>query len=182
MPDRRPVPSAKQLYVLRHAKSSWDDSRLEDHERPLSARGRRAARLIGSHLRSEAIVAELVLCSAAQRTRETLAAAGIGGEVVIDPELYAASASGVLERLRRVPPQTASVMLIGHNPTLQILTLRLAAREDDPLIDAVREKFPTGALATLAVGCGWRELDIGAARLTSFIRPRDLENGESGPV
>jgi phosphohistidine phosphatase len=182
MGDRRPMPRAKQLYVLRHAKSSWDNPRLEDHERPLSARGRRAAGLIAAHLRSEAIAPELVLCSSARRTRETLAGVGVGGEVVIDPELYDATASDVLERLRRVPSETASVMLIGHNPTLQILTSRLAAREDDPLLDAMRGKFPTGALATLAFGCGWRELDIGAARLTSFIRPRDLENGESGPV
>jgi phosphohistidine phosphatase len=121
---------------------------------------------------------ELVLCSSARRTRETLAAIGVNSEVVIDPELYGATPSVVLERLRRVPAETASVMVIGHNPGLQLLALRLA-READRLLARAREKFPTGALATLAVDGEWRELDWGAARLTAFLRPRDLETGES---
>lgn len=171
----------KQLYVLRHAKSSWDDPRLEDRERPLSARGRRAAGLMADHLLGHAIVPELVLCSSAQRTRETLAGIGVGDEIVIEPELYAATAFDVLERLRRVPSETASVMVIGHNPSMQDLTLMLAGA-DDRLRDTVRGKFPTGALATLAVGGEWRELDLGAARLIAFIRPRDLEKQEFGPV
>lgn len=171
--------SVKQLYVLRHAKSSWDDPRPEDHERPLSARGRRAAGLMADHLLSEAIAPELVLCSSAQRTRETLAGIGVGGEIVIEPELYGATAYGVLERLRRVPSATASVMVIGHNPSLQDLILMLVP-SDDRLRNAVQDKFPTGALATLTIACEWRELDMGTARLTAFLRPRDLEKRESG--
>lgn len=175
------MPSVKQLYVLRHAKSSWDDPQLEDHERPLSARGRRAAGLMAGHLLGQGIAPELVLCSSAQRTRETLAGIGVGGEVAIEPELYAAAACDVLERLRRVPSETASVMVIGHNPSMQDLTLMLAGA-DDRLRDTVRGKFPTAALATLTVGGEWRALDPGAARLTAFIRPRDLEKREFGPV
>ena len=129
---------------------------------------------MADHLRGQDIAPDLVLCSSAERTRETLAGVGVGGETVIEPELYAATALTVLERLRRVPPETASVMVIGHNPSLQDLTLMLA-HPDDRLRTLVQDKFPTGALATLAIDPEWRELDLGGARLTAFIRPRDLE-------
>jgi phosphohistidine phosphatase len=175
--------ATKQLFVLRHAKSSWDDPVLDDHERPLAPRGQRATRLLAEHLRSRGIEPALVLCSSARRTRETLQGVAPGGEVVIEPELYFASCDGVLERLHRVPDDTPSAMVIGHNPALQILVLRLAGAnggvatvdgDSDGDLDHVRRKFPTGALATLSFACSWRELAAGAATLEGLVRPRDL--------
>jgi phosphohistidine phosphatase len=165
----------KQLFVLRHAKSSWDDPGLDDHERPLAPRGRRAAKLISAYLRAAEIEPALVLCSPARRTRETLESVAPGGEAVIEPELYAASVATVLGRLRRVPPATPSVMVVGHNPSLQMLVARLGRGDvDDPTLTAVRQKFPTGALATLSFACDWSQLDSGCAVLTAFVRPKDL--------
>jgi phosphohistidine phosphatase len=160
------------LYLLRHAKSSWDDERLADRDRPLAPRGRRAAERMARHLRDEGILPSLVLCSPARRTRETLEAVGPGGEVRIEDELYGASEAALLGRLQRVPDAVESVMLIGHNPAMQELAVGLAgagARLED-----VEAKFPTGALATLAVPGGWRELAPGSAELVAFVKPREL--------
>ncbi len=116
----------RRLFVLRHAKSSWDDPGLDDHERPLAPRGRRATELLSRYVRSHGIAPALVLCSTARRTRETLEGVAPGGRVDIDGDLYGADAEDILERLRRVPADTPSVMVIGHNPALQMLVLRLA--------------------------------------------------------
>ncbi|HET6869009.1 MAG TPA: histidine phosphatase family protein [Solirubrobacteraceae bacterium] len=171
------MPSSKRLFILRHAKSSWDDPGLADHDRPLAPRGRRAVEAIAAHLNAEGIMPELVLCSSARRTRETLEGAGVGGEHLIEPDLYGANCQEVLERLHRVPEEIGSVMVVGHNPTLQALVLHLA--DDDAAINGsylveVRRKFPTGALATLTFDGAWQELSPRSARLASYVRPKSL--------
>jgi phosphohistidine phosphatase len=162
----------KHLFLLRHAKSSWEDQDLPDHDRPLASRGRKAAKRVAKHLRDEGISPSLVLCSSARRTRETLERVEPGGDVRVERELYGASASELLERLRRVPDETQSVMLIGHNPAVQELALELAG-DGDRLAD-VERKFPTCALATLSLRGTWGELEAGAAVLVAFVRPKDL--------
>jgi phosphohistidine phosphatase len=172
----------KRLYLLRHAKSSWDDPTLADHDRPLAPRGRRAARVMAEHLRREGIAPELVLCSRSRRTRQTLTAIapGLGesADARIKPELYAASAADLLEVLREVPDEVGSVMLIGHNPGIQDLALSLAG--DGPEIARVRSKFPTAALATLEFRASWRELAPRTAELVSFVKPKELSRGGAG--
>jgi phosphohistidine phosphatase len=169
------MPGSKQLFVLRHAKSSWDDPGLADHDRPLAPRGRRSVGAIAAHVSAAGIAPELVLCSSARRARETLEGIAVGGEHVIEPDLYGASCEEVLERLHRVPEAIGSVMLVGHNPTLQALVLRLADDDADgsSLVD-VRRKFPTGALATLIFYGAWAELSPRSARLTAYVRPKSL--------
>ena len=166
----------KRLYLLRHAKSSWKDTSLPDHDRPLTGRGRRAAKAIARHMRDNGIEPELVLCSTARRARETLdriePALGTG-EVQLEPDLYAASAPALLERLRSVPDSVESVMVIGHNPGLQELGLELA--RTGPAASDLAAKYPTAALATLAFDASsWRELDRDTAELVELVRPRDL--------
>jgi len=168
----------KQLFVLRHAKSSWEDPGLDDHDRPLAPRGRRAVKLLGQHIHDSGITPDLVLCSSSRRTLETLESVAPGGEVLIEPELYAASASEIIERLRQVPDEVGSVMVIGHNPASQTLVLRLVG--DDPAgsdgsdLSDVQRKFPTGALATLRFNCAWSELAPGRAHLAAYVRPKSL--------
>jgi phosphohistidine phosphatase len=168
----------KRLFVLRHAKSSWEEPGLHDHDRPLAPRGRRAVALLAEHLRVNDVHPSLVLCSSSRRTRETLDGVSPGGEALIEPELYTASAATLLERLHRVPESTESVMLIGHNPALQILVLRLAGGHgsvvDGSDLAAAQRKFPTGALATLAFDGAWSELAPGSAELVEFVRPKSL--------
>ena len=167
----------KTLYLLRHAKSSWEDPTLPDHDRPLAPRGRRAATLIAEHLRRQRSTPRLVLCSSSERTRETLKriSAGLRGgvEVRIEERLYTASVRDLLQRLHEVDARVASVMLIGHYPALQELALSLARTGVD--LRRLRDKFPTAGLATLAFRGAWDELAPGAAELIAFVTPRELE-------
>jgi phosphohistidine phosphatase len=138
----------KQLFVLRHAKSSWDDPGLEDHERPLAPRGRRAVKVLAEHFRAEAIDPQLILCSSARRTKETLDGVGLHARTEIEDEPYSASPGQVLERLQRVSDEIGSVMVIGHNPAMQVLVLRLASGTASSELGSssladVKRKFPT---------------------------------------
>jgi phosphohistidine phosphatase len=164
--------AVKRLFLLRHAKSSWDEEGLADRDRPLAPRGRRATKVMARHLRDEKISPSLVLCSPARRTRETLKEVDPGGELEIEDELYGASETELLERLREVPDATESVMLIGHNPAIHDLALSLAG-SGERRADMER-KFPTGALATLTAPDHWRDLGPGSAELVAFVTPKEL--------
>ena len=164
-----------RLLVLRHAKSSWDDPELGDHDRPLAPRGRRAAKAMAEHLRREQVAPELVLCSSALRTRETLdlVSPALGDAAVsVEEGLYAASADNLLARLRAVEDDVDSVMLVGHNPGLEQLALGLAGSGDE--LPEMQRKYPTGALATLDFAGRWRDLAPGSAELTAFVKPKQL--------
>ena len=166
----------RRLLLLRHAKSSWEDPGLADHDRPLTPRGRRACKLVAAHLGSEGIRPDLVLCSSARRTRDTLErispALGDEVEVLIEDALYGASHRALRERLRALADDVGTVMLIGHNPAIQDLALDLAG--DGSEIAGVRRKYPTAALATLEHLGAWQELDAGCADLVAFVRPKEL--------
>jgi phosphohistidine phosphatase len=134
--------------------------------------------VLREHIKANAIEPSLVLCSTARRTRETLAGVAPPGEPLIEAGLYGASAGAIVERLHLVPAQTEAVMVIGHNPAMQMLVLRLVgkrnASSDDENLASVERKFPTGALATLTFECEWSELTAGTAQLTALVRPKDL--------
>jgi phosphohistidine phosphatase len=166
----------KRLYLLRHAKSSWSDPDLPDRERPLAGRGRRAAKAMSRHLREAGVDPDLVLCSPARRTRETLERIEpvFGrGAVRVEPGLYAAGADDLLALVCATPAHVESVMLIGHNPGLEELALVLA--RGSALRDQVSAKFPTAALVTVEFGVAvWGEVSPGTGDVVAFVRPRDL--------
>jgi phosphohistidine phosphatase len=162
--------ATKHLLLLRHAKSSWDDPGLVDHDRPLAPRGRRASRAIRSYLQEHEVPISLVLCSSARRARDTVELVEPGGELQIEDGLYGASAGQLLERLRRVPEDADVVMLVGHNPSIEQLALDLAV---DPGELAGR-KYPTGGLAWLSFAGPWDSLGPAGAELTTFVTPREL--------
>jgi phosphohistidine phosphatase len=165
----------KQLHLLRHAKSSWDDTGIPDHERPLAPRGRKAARKIAAYMRDMEIRPALVLCSPSTRTRETLDLLDAQTEVQIDPALYAADEGKLLGVLRAVPPDVPSLLLLGHNPGLQRLAVELAGRGNGDLIARLTEKMPTAALASLALPAeDWAKLGPGVGELVAYVVPREL--------
>ncbi len=169
-----PGPPSKRIYLLRHAKSSWDDPALPDHDRPLAPRGRKAAARMAAHLGGSDVRPALVLCSSARRARETVERmrSGLSGaSIEIESGLYEADARSLLERLRTVPPDVGSVMLVGHNPGLQELASALAGAGDRGRLD---EKFPTAALASLRYDGSWAELAPGSCELVGLVVPREL--------
>ena len=163
------------LYLLRHAKSSWADPGLPDHERSLAPRGEQAARRIAGYIRQERIRPGLVLCSTAVRARRTLEiiapALGEATAVRLEDRLYGAGAEDLLSRLREVPDDVDAVLVVGHNPGLQDLAVELAGGGDARALRRLNEKFPTGALASLTTPGRWTELGTGTARLVSLILP-----------
>jgi phosphohistidine phosphatase len=162
------------LYLLRHAKSSWDEPGLRDRERPLAPRGRRDAKRIAKHLVEHGVEPELVLCSDAKRTRETLELlrrALESATVEIEDGLYGASADELLGRIRLVPDSVASVLLIGHNPGIQDLALTIGSGGKE--LERLEAKFPTAALATFSLQ-EWSRLSRASAVLEAFVVPKQL--------
>ena len=165
-----PTAGHKRVWLLRHAKSSWDDPGLADHDRPLAPRGLRAAKRIARWASDNDVRPDLVLCSTALRARATLdlVVHALGDpETAIEEGLYHASGAELLERLRAASASVMEVLLIGHNPGLHELACLLAPPGP--------EGFPTGALAELRLSIDtWPELGPGCAHLEGLVVPRSL--------
>jgi phosphohistidine phosphatase len=168
----------RRVYLLRHAKSSWKDRSLADRDRPLAGRGKRAAKAVAAHIEAEGIRPDLVLCSPASRSRETLGRVetAFGGRVEarFDEALYGASEGELMAQLRALPPDVRSVMIVGHNPGLEDLALGLASAGAERA--RMEEKYPTAALATIDLsGDDWSAIERGSGELVAYVRPRDLD-------
>ena len=181
----------RQLLLLRHAKSSWDDTAKSDHARPLNARGRAAAAAMRGVIRNLGLVPDVVLVSSARRTRQTLEALAPWDETpIVEPMdgLYLATPAQILSIIATVSDTVRSLMVIGHNPGLHELAVTLAGSAATAPIGhmahQLTEGFPAGALAEFTVAADWRTLAPkngpaeGAGRLIRFVRPRDLSGGE----
>ena len=168
-----------RLFVLRHAKSSWNNAALADHDRPLAPRGKRAAEAVAAHVGTIDPPPALVLCSTARRAQDTLepvrAQLPDSTTVLIEDELYGAEAPDLLDRLRGIAEEVPSVMLVGHNPGLENLVTGLGRDGEPSLIARVHSKFPTGAVATLTFSGPWKSLGWGGATLEAFVVPADLQ-------
>ena len=165
----------KNILLLRHAKSAWNTPHQNDHDRPLNDRGARAAR-------SKAPRPGLILCSTTARTRQTLAplVKALGSPtppISLEKELYLASESELLERLQALPEDIESVLLVGHNDGIGQVAATLAGHGLSIALERLREKYPTGALATLRPPAGpWSALAPGTCELLAFVRPRDFDS------
>lgn len=166
-----------RLILLRHAKSSWDDLSLDDHDRPLAPRGRRAAHALNEHLAGEGFQADRVVSSTAVRARETarLVLQELAPPARETSELYMASAHGILEVARRFGDESDTLVLVGHNPGMHALATRLARRTGGRDADRIEVKFPTAALAEFDVAAeAWEDVAPANVRLARFLRPKDL--------
>jgi phosphohistidine phosphatase len=164
----------KQLGLLRHAKSSWDDPRLDDFDRPLNGRGRKAARRMGDEVRSLGIAYDFALVSPAKRAAETFELVQRAWKTEIESaferDLYLASPKAILAIIARAPSSAQRLLVVGHNPGMHALATMLTG--DDP---ALSEKFPTGALAEIALPADrWEQAGEPGGRLLRFLKPRDL--------
>lgn len=160
----------KTLYLLRHAKSSWDDATLSDFDRPLSGRGLRAAPFMGGLMLERGLIPAAMISSPAKRARQTaqLAAASLELEIEIefDDRVYDASAQRLVEIVSEVDDKYASVMLIGHNPGLEGC-IRFFTGKVEPM--------PTAALAVIELSIGsWADVSVECGNLQQLIRPRQV--------
>ena len=171
------------LFLLRHAKSSWEETGQADFDRPLNPRGRRQAPQIGQFMAANDMQPELILCSAARRTRETLAALLTSFDrsmtIQIERGLYElGEAGGLAARLAALPAGTRRVLVIGHNPVLEDFALSLIGPGGDD--DAARDmalKFPTGGLAHFRLDIdAFADIAERRGQLLSFTIPRSLES------
>lgn len=171
----------RRLVLLRHAKSDWSDPALHDRDRPLAARGQKAAPVMAAQLAKLRLMPDRVLCSTARRARETwdlirptLAAQP---EEVFEPELYLAEPNTLLARIQKTPARITTLLVIGHNPGLQELALQLADRADPETADAVAARFPTAALIAFGFTASrWSALSEAPLEVLARTSPRDVED------
>lgn len=169
----------KTLILMRHAKAE-EGRGLPDHDRELAPRGRRDARAAGTWLHHEGLVPDLVICSTAERTRQTWEEACRGGAhtefVEFRRSVYAGGSEQVLETVREDGGDTDAVLVVGHNPTMAQLTSLLADGEGSrEAHEALGRGFVTSGLAVLRYAGEWADIDLGACELLRFHVSRGHE-------
>jgi len=167
------------LLLLRHAKAKRGDPGGDDFDRALNGRGRAAASEIARAMRAAGLKPDLALCSPSRRTRETWdlvgAAIDYSGPSRYEPALYLADRNKLLEALHRAPDSARAIAVIGHNPGLGELAAALAGKGRAEALEAMRAKFPTGALAVITFDAAhWRDLAPGGGTLDRYLKPADL--------
>jgi phosphohistidine phosphatase len=163
----------RTLLLLRHAKSDYPPG-VADHDRPLAARGIREAGLAGDWLHANAPTVDGVLCSTATRARQTLARTGIDAPTRYPERLYGAAPGTMIEEINTVSDEVKTLLVVGHEPTMSAVALVLAGADgtDAAVAQRISAKFPTSAIAVLAVPCPWDGLEPGRAALIGFQVPR----------
>ncbi|TGD83925.1 histidine phosphatase family protein [Mycolicibacterium sp. CH28] len=158
---------------MRHAKSDYPTG-VGDHDRPLAPRGIREAALAGNWLRTNVPAIELVLCSSATRTRQTLDRTGISAPTTYSERLYGATPGTMIDEINQVGDQVSVLLVVGHEPTVSQVTLGLAGPQnsDEAAAERISMKFPTSGIAVLAVPGSWADLGLDGAELTTFHVPR----------
>ena len=163
----------KEIYVLRHAKSSWDNSNLSDFERPLADRGISDAKKMSKFLKDMNLKIDKVLCSNAIRAKETFDLTADGFNFEIDKatyldKLYFGDTTTIIQDLKELDESLNNILIVGHNPTLHYLVEILT---NEPI-----NRFTTCNLATISHDGEWVSLNSQQCSLKSLIRPKELNN------
>lgn len=171
------------LLLLRHAKSNWDNPALADYDRPLAKRGRKSAPRMGAEIAALGLRPDIILCSSAARTRETLSLVlpELGTpppEIIYDDAIYMAAPSDLLAAMRALAPRDPALqtaMIVGHNPGMEELAEMLVGGGDEHSLELMDEKFPTCALAVFTFDAkDWADIAPGTGTLTRFLTPAQL--------
>jgi len=163
----------RTLYLMRHAKSDWDASYVGDHERPLSERGRKAAKRVGKFLGKTSQIPSLILCSSAVRTQQTLEFASSEGEwgeieTSMENEIYLTTKDRITGRIRSLSSDVKSVMILGHEPTTSVVA--------SSLLGSASIRFSTGSCARIDLNVeNWADVQTGSGTLLWHITPKILK-------
>lgn len=171
----------KTLVLLRHAKSSWDNDSLSDHDRPLAPRGRRAAPAIAERLRELGVLPDFVLSSTSVRTRQTVQLASDhldSPTVEFEESIYLAGPGRLMRTAQETPDAVDTLMLVGHNPGMHEVALALVDETATGIeINRLEAKYPTAAAAVIEFDVdSWAKIAPGQGQLQHFIRPKDLSH------
>ncbi|QHC21855.1 SixA phosphatase family protein [Streptomyces sp. GS7] len=170
------VDTPRRIVLLRHAKAEW--SEVDDHDRPLTDRGRKDAPVAGRWLARAGVTPDLTLCSTAARTRETwkLAVHELPQrpKTVYEERLYEASLGELLALLNETSDDVSDLLVVGHNPGMHALADALAGEADGDLLPQMhRSGFPTAAMAVLTFNGSWKAVEHGVGRLVAYWTPQD---------
>ena len=159
----------KTLYVLRHAKSDWNDVSLTDFERPLNERGVHAARKMGAFMQQRGIVPDLIISSPARRARETAQivtdAVGIAAEIHFEPRIYEASVGDLMEIVSQAENDCETLLIVGHNPGFEQIV---------EILSGELQAMPTAALAEIELPIeNWSETMRGG-KLKNLFKPKEI--------
>lgn len=168
---------SRELLILRHAKSDWGTGDAADFDRPLAKRGKHDAPKVGAWLYREGLVPDHVVCSPAERARQTaeIVCKRLDykkKKIIFEEDIYAAGVLELLGVLQRCPANAATVLIVGHNPGLEELIRHLAGEDLETPKDG--KLLPTATVARLEMPDDWRSLGQGSAQLVSITRPRSL--------
>ncbi|SDU24784.1 histidine phosphatase family protein [Stappia sp. ES.058] len=168
-----------RLLLLRHAKSDWHDAAARDHDRTLSTRGKTAAPAVGAHMARHGLMPDKVLCSTAQRARETLALVlpHLSGEIDVHVTrgIYDDSEMDYVETIRALGGNARTLMVVGHNPATRDTALELVGSGNPALIEAIEGKYPTAALAIIDFAADrWSDVERESGRIVAYCLPRHL--------
>ena len=159
----------KTLFVLRHAKSSWDNPDWSDFERPLNSRGLDAARFIGELIYDRDLEPQVIVSSPAKRAKQTAVLVkelgGVAEPVIFDERIYDASPLTLFNLIREFDDKYASVLIVGHNPGFENIVRMLTGES---------VSMPTAALAKINLGAEkWSDLETESNKLEFLIRPKE---------
>lgn len=173
----------KRLCLWRHAKSDWGDPAKDDFDRPLNARGTKAAEFMAGYIAGSTYRPDSVLCSTAARAKETCAplAARLGNNVPIiyRDELYHAMPDAMLDEIRQAPDTAQTLLVVAHNPGLVLLAMALAEDPDEETALRIAHGVPTGGFIVFEFDVErWNDIADGQGRSVFFGRPRDLMTDE----
>jgi phosphohistidine phosphatase len=159
----------KRLYLLRHAKSSWDDASLADFDRPLNDRGLRAAPFMGELMAERGIRPDVIVSSPAKRAMQTAElvreSSGFDIRIDYDERIYEASLSTLLKVISQLPDDAQSALIVGHNPGMEGIA-RYLSGELQPM--------PTATLVSIKLRIDrWALVDEGTGMLEFVVRPKE---------
>ena len=168
-----------ELYVMRHAKSSWDNLQLPDHDRPLSDRGKRNAKKICEFFVKKQIKFDLVLVSSSIRTKKTLKILQKKLEkpkkIITSKSLYLANENKIALKIKKIKKHYKKVLLINHEPAVTNLVNYLVKNKENSLFKLMNYKFSTAAFAKIVFDLdNWSKINDRTGLLKNFIRPKDI--------
>ena len=169
----------KTIFLLRHAKSSWDDVSLDDFDRPLSPRGIKSCKKIGKYLKKNRLIPDIVYCSSAMRAKQTWELfnriVDKKENILYEDSLYMSDFSNFINIIKKTKNNFKNLMFVSHNPGIENLALELSKDKSNEIYEKINIKFPTGALIIIKFDLNnWSKVDCKKGKLYEFVKPKEL--------